>query len=331
MTHAALKTTRRIFTAVALGALMASQAMAQAKVTIYSAAPQDLLDHVIPAFEKATKVKVELIKGGSGDLVNRLKAEKGRQTADVLFSVSTEVIEANPTMFTKFTPDNAKFMADTFKVNDAAVPFTAVATSMGVNTKLLTPAQYPKSWTDLANPMYKGKLSAARPDKSGSAYIQLATILQIYGEDKGWELYTKILDNAVLSNSSGAVPKFVNDGEAAVGLSNEDTLLKFKLGGGPVELLYPADGTSASADVMALTATPANADGGKAYINFMLSKEAQEILDSVGRRSVRTDVVSKNALTPLAKIKVIKYNDDWAGANRTRILAKWNDLLLNKK
>ncbi len=63
----------------------------------------------------------------------------------------------------------------------------------------------------------------------------------------------------------------------------------------------------------------------------MLSKEAQEILDSVGRRSVRTDVVTENALTPLNKIKVIKYNDDWAGANRNRILTKWNDMLLNKK
>jgi iron(III) transport system substrate-binding protein len=37
--------------------------------------------------------------------------------------------------------------------------------------------------------MYKGKISAGRPDKSGSAYIQLALILQIYGEDKGWEIY----------------------------------------------------------------------------------------------------------------------------------------------
>jgi len=274
---------------------------------------------------------VDVIKGGSGDLVNRLKAEAGRSTADVLFSVSTDVVEANAKLFTKFTPDNAKALADNFRINDAAVPFTAVATSIGVNTKLLTPAQYPKTWADLGNPIYKGKISAGRPDKSGSAYIQLALILQIYGEDKGWPIYQRILDNAVLSNSSGAVSKFVNDGEAMVGLSNEDTLLRFKVGGGPVELLYPADGTSAIADVMALTASPANPQGGRAFINFMLSKEAQEILDGAGRRSVRADVVSKNALTPLAKIKVVKYDDDWAGANRTRILAKWNDLLLNKK
>jgi iron(III) transport system substrate-binding protein len=326
-----MKTTRRLFGALALGSLLSFSAAAQNRVVIYSAAPQDLVDRVIPAFEKSANVKVDLIKGGSGDLINRLKAEKGRQGADVLFSVSTDVIEANGALFSKFVPENIKYLSNVFKVNDAAVPFTAVANSFGVNTKQLTPAQYPKTWIDLGKPMYKGKISAGRPDKSGSAYIQLALILQIYGEEKGWDIYSKILDNTVLSNSSGAVSKFVNDGEAAIGLSNEDTLLKFKMGGGPVDIIYPTDGTSALADSMALTATPANAEGGKAFINFMLSREAQEILDSVGRRTVRNDVVSKNPLTPLNKINVFKYNDDWAGANRTRILAKWNDLLLNKK
>lgn len=326
-----MKITRRFLAMLAVGSLLATQVLAQGKVTIYTAAPQDLLDNVIPAFEKSANVKVELIKGGSGDLINRLKAEKGRQAADVLFSVSTEVIEANSALFSKFTPDNVKYLSSVFKVNDAAVPFTAVANSFGVNTKQLTPAQYPKTWVDLGNPMYKGKISAGRPDKSGSAFIQLALILQIYGEEKGWDVYSKILDNTVLSNSSGAVSKFVNDGEALIGLSNEDTLLKFKAGGGPVEILYPTDGTSALADSMALTATPANAEGGKAFINFMLSREAQEILDGVGRRTVRSDVVSKNPLTPLSKINVYKYNDDWAGANRARILAKFNELLLNKK
>ncbi len=326
-----MKVLNKFFATVLVGAGLVSSVLAQDQVTIYSAAPQDLLDRVLPAFEKASKMKVNLVKGGSGDLINRLKAESGRSTADVLFSVSADVVIANNKLFSAFTPDNAKALSSTFKINGAAIPFTAVATSFGVNTKQLTADQYPKTWADLSKPMYKGKISAARPDKSGSAYIQLAVVLQIYGEAKGWELYSKILDNIVLSNSSGAVSKFVNDGEAQIGLSNEDTLLKFKVGGGPMELVYPSDGTSAIADVMALTASPANAKAGQAFINFMLSKEAQEILDAAGRRPVRSDVVTKSPLTPLSKIKVIDYNDEWAATNRKAILAKWNDLLLSKK
>ena len=66
---------RKFTAALALGATLALPALAQDKVTIYSAAPQDLLDQVVPAFEKSSRLKVEVIKGGSGDLVNRLNRE----------------------------------------------------------------------------------------------------------------------------------------------------------------------------------------------------------------------------------------------------------------
>ena len=136
---------RNLASLLVLGAFVVTQAVAQEKVTIYSAAPQDLIDNVVPAFEKATKIKVELIKGGSGDLVNRMKAEAGRKAADVIFSVSAEVVDANPKLFSAFTPENAKYLSENFKIEGASVPFTAVANSFGVNTKSLTPAQYPKT------------------------------------------------------------------------------------------------------------------------------------------------------------------------------------------
>ena len=85
-----MNTTRRLLVALAMGSLVVGQALAQSKVVIYTAAPQDLVDRVVPAFEKATNIKVELVKGGSGDLINRLKAEKGRATADVYNTLYTK-------------------------------------------------------------------------------------------------------------------------------------------------------------------------------------------------------------------------------------------------
>ena len=141
-------------------------------------------------------------------------------------------------------------------------------------------ADVPKSWADLTKSAYKGKISSARADKSGSSYIQLATVLQIYGNnDKGWDTYKNIMANMVLSNSSGAVPRFVNDGEAAVGITLEDAALRYKLGGGPVEIVYPSAGTSLVPDAMALVANGPNPSAGKKFLDYMNGKNEVKKVD----------------------------------------------------
>ena len=84
---------RRIVLAVS--ALLATTGLARAaeSVVIYSAAPQNLLDVLVPAFEKASGVKVSVVKAGSGELMNRLKAEASKPAADVIISVDGTVVD----------------------------------------------------------------------------------------------------------------------------------------------------------------------------------------------------------------------------------------------
>ena len=71
----------------AFTALISANTLAAETVAVYTAAPQKLIDTLVPAFEKQSGIKVEIVKAGSGELLNRLRAEKGRQTADVIWSV----------------------------------------------------------------------------------------------------------------------------------------------------------------------------------------------------------------------------------------------------
>jgi iron(III) transport system substrate-binding protein len=309
---------------------VASALAADDKVVVYTAAPQELVDKVVPAFEKASGLKVELVKAGAGELINRLKAEKGRAAADVMWSVGSEVLQANPDLFAAYTPKDADKIVEAVRSKGKWTPFTVVATAFSVNTQMLAEAQRPKTWTDLAKPEYKGKISVARLDKSSSSYIQLAAVLQIYGLDKGWELYSKIMDNTQLATSSGAVPKFVNDGEAAIGINNEDVALRFKAGGGPVDVVYPSDGTTAQADGSAILATPQNKKGAETFMDYILSVEAQTLVASVGRRPVRADVPAAASLTPLTAMKLITYDLEWAAGYQKAALAKWNEMILTK-
>ena len=324
-----LKKTMTACASLAL-ALGMSVANAGETVTVYTAAPQNFVDELVPVFEAQTGTKVEIIKAGSGELLNRLTAEGDKPVADVLWSVDGSVVDFNPALFAQYTPEGSDALAPGMQPSELWSPFTAVVMVFIVNDSKLDGLPAPTSWKDLGDPQYKGRISSARGDKSGSAFIQFATVLQGFGsEDAGWDVYKGVLTNMVLSDSSGAVPRFVNDGELPIGITLEDAALRYREGGGPVTIVYPSEGTAVVPDAMALVAGGPNPDDGKAFMDFILSKEAQEIVAGLGRRPVRADVSSNPLLTPLADIKAVDYDLGWAASNRKRLISAWSDMVLD--
>ncbi len=252
--------------ALVLATLLSGPAFAEQHVVVYTAHEASITELFVPRFEKETGITVDLVKGGSGDMVNRVRAEAASPRADVIWSVGGDLLSANPNLLQPYKPAGFDAVVDPkFAVSGNWLPYTGVIMVLAVNTQKLQPAGYPRSWMDLADPKWKGKISSARADSSASAFIQYATILTAFG-DKGPDIYSKIFANFTLSDSSGAVPRYVNDGEVLVGLTLEDNALQYVKGGGNVAIVYPSEGTSITADGVALVKGAPNVEAGMKFI-----------------------------------------------------------------
>lgn len=315
---------------MAAAAAFAAAAQAQDKaITVYTAHNTNIIDLLAPRFTAETGIKLDIVKAGSGDIIRRVKAEATAPKADVIWSIGGEQLEDNKELLAAYEPKGAAAFLPQYRVSPEWIPYTGIVMSFAVNTKKQKPEDYPKSWKDLADPKWKGQISAARPDSSGSAFQAMATVLIAYG-DKGWDTYNAILNNFIWSDSSGAVSRFVNDGEALVGLTLEDTALEFVKGGGNVAVIYPEDGTSTVADGIALVKGAPHGDNAKVFIDWLVSKPVQEILvKEAGRRSVRSDV-NLPGLKPVAEMKLVNYDVKMVAKNRTAWLAQYKKIMQNK-
>lgn len=309
---------------LAASSLLGGTAFADDKVvTVYTAHISAIVDKLIPMFEKETGLKAEVVKMGSGDVAKRAKAEAGKPAADVIWSISGSALTELADILEPYQPKDFDKINQKLIGSPAWTPYTGVVYVLAVNTSLLPLDQAPKSWAELADPKWQGKIASARADNSGSAMQQLQGVLTIFG-DKGWDEYGEIAKNFVLTDSSGAVPRYVADGETPMGLTLEDNALQYVQGGSPMSIVHLTDGTIATPDGIALIKGGPNPEGGKKFIDWALSKATQETLvKEIGRRSVRTDVSGPAGLPDLADLNVVQIKSlaDLGGTDA--ILAKW--------
>lgn len=300
---------------------------AEDRVSVYTAHEASIIEALAPRFQRDTGITAEVVKLGSGDVVNRVRAEARQPRADVIWSVGGEILAANPALLEAYKPaDFDRVLDPKFTVSGPWLPYTGVLPVIVVNTAKLRPEEQPKTWADLALPRFKGMVSSARADTSGSAFTQYVTILAAYG-DKGPDTYARIFANFALADSSGAVARYVADGEALAGIALEDNALQYVRGGAKVAIVYPADGTTINADGIGLVKGAPHPEAARRFIDWTLSKPVQEqLVQSIGRRSIRNDVAGGAALPPLSEIRTIPYDLEAVSRDRAALVSRWKRL-----
>ncbi|NLT58295.1 MAG: extracellular solute-binding protein [Clostridiales bacterium] len=183
----------------------------------------------------------------SGKLAAKIQAEGGDTEVDIALSLGSsyanQLKEAN--LLRAYTPPQTKFRAEYADADNMVLPNGVWCGAILVNTTELGKLGLPEptSYADLIDPMYKGHIVMSNPASSSTGYFFLLGLMNLYGEEAGWDYFDKLSENILLFGESGSVPSsMVEMGECAIGLGMDYEGMALEAAGKPVKTIFAAEG-----------------------------------------------------------------------------------------
>lgn len=315
-------------------ALLWGQGALAADAVIYTSNNVQTIDTALDVARKvAPELNVQQVTSGTGALMKRIEAEEANPLGDVVWGGGFGTMAAFRHNFESYDSKEAQDIDDRFIGPDHLWAGTnAHVMIIMVNERQLRGEAAPKSWSDLFDPKWKGKIIIGDPASSGSAYDQIYGIHQLYGA----EGLDKLAQNADVSRSSGQVYKSVANGEYPIGVTMEYAAYAYIAGGQPgISIVYPEDGAFVAPEAVAVIQNPKNgADAAHQIYDILLSKEVQEAeLVQNFRRPTRSDidVAALTKLPNLVDITVEATDPMKAAADYNSVIEVWQKALTAAK
>jgi iron(III) transport system substrate-binding protein len=289
-------------------------------------------------FERKTGIKVAMTRKSAGEIYAQLKAEKDNPKGDIWWGGTgdphLQAAEEGLTVEYKSPrlgelQDWAVRQAEQSKYR--TVGFYSGALGFGHKSELMAKRKLtpPKCWADLLDPKFKDEVQVADPNSSGMSWTTLATIVQLMGEEPGFDYLKKLHRNVNQYTKSGAAPaKATAQGETLIGIAFQHDLVTMAVDGAPVTVVAPCEGTGYEIGSESLIKGARNLDNAKIFYDWALTPEAQALAARFKSYQVPSN---KATLTPpqapkFADIKLINYDFTKYGssAERSRLLARWD-------
>ena len=307
-------------------------AQKEGKVVWYTAVDLPVAEKIAKAFEaKYPGIAVRVERSGGERIFQRIGQEYASKihAVDVVNSSDAAhfIVWKRDGMLTPYVPEDVAqhFPAEHKDPDGMFASWRIWLCVIGYNTKLVKAEEAPKSYADLLDPKWAGKMVKAHPGYSGT--IMTATF-QI-SRDLGWDYLEKLSKQKIMQvQSSSDSPKKLALGERAVMADgNEYNLIQLKEKGEPVEIVYPTEGTPIIVGPSGVLKNAPNPNAARLLQSYMFSIEGQQLLvDFGGLKSAHPLVKEKAGRTPLKSIKTMK--DDPAAVEKQAddIKAKYSKL-----
>jgi len=313
------------------------------KLTYYCSAQEDWCQLMADGFEEATGIKVSMTRKSSGETLAQIKAEADNPKGDVWWGGTGDphLQAAEEGLTVSYESPMREELHDwslsqAESADNKTIGIYSGALGYGYNEEVLKANNLPapESWKDLLKPEYKGHVQMANPNSSGTAYTTLATIVQLFGEEEGFEFMKGLHKNINQYTKSGSAPiKAAARGENTIGIVFMHDAVKQAVSGFPIKVVAPCEGTGYEIGSMSLIKDGRNPESAKKFYDWALSAEVQTRSLEVKAFQVMSNKAAESSPSApdLSSIKLIDYDFSKYGSSdeRKRLLKKWDDDVSN--
>ncbi len=320
-------------------AVSAASASYADKLTLYCSAQEDWCQLMARSFEEATGIDVNMTRKSSGETFAQIRAEASNPKGDVWWGGTGDphlqaaeeglTEEYTSSLFDKLHP---WAIAQAESAGNRTIGIYSGALGYGYNTDLIAANNLPEPacWEDLLKAEYKGHVQMANPNSSGTAYTTLASMVQIFGEDGGFDFMKGLHANINQYTKSGSAPiKAAGRGENTIGIVFMHDAVKQAVAGFPIKVVAPCEGTGYEIGSMSIIEGARNLEEAKAFYDWALSAEAQNLALQVNAFQVPSNVNAETSPSApdMSTIKLIDYDFAKYGSSdeRKRLLQKWDE------
>jgi len=290
-------------------------------------------------FESLYGITVNYVRMSSGEALARVVAEKDAPTFDIWWGgpIDSFVSAKGQGLLEPYDSPNFVNIRDPKLMKDVDNQWVGVyvgTLGFATNKNWLAEhpdAKAPTSWDDLLKPEFTGQVMVAHPSSSGTSYTALCTVLQIRGEDAGWEYLKQYAGQMASFTKSGAAPaKFVGQGEAAVAIVfSHDIVNEIENNQLPLELTFPAEGTGYEIGGQAILKGAKNIQAAKLWYDWAISPEGQALGPKYHAYQAPTVNGVELSHPELMEANLIDYDFLWCGENKTAFVDKFTNEIAN--
>src|SRR4029077_6051607 len=298
--------------ATAITPQLIEAAKKEGKVVWYTSVDLPLAEKIAKSFEaKFPGVAVRVERTGAERVFQRIGQEYGSNihAVDVVNSSDASHLIGwqRDRVLAPFVPEDVAkhYPADHKDADGMYASFRVGLSIIAYNTNLVKPEDAPKSFADLLDPKWSGKIVKAHPGYSGT----IMTATYEMSRDLGWGFFEKLAAQKVMQvQSSADPPKKLALGERAVMADgNEYNIFQIKEGGGPVEPVYATEGVPLIVGPNAVFKAAPNPNAARLFQAYCFTPECQQlVIDDGGLRSMHALAKEKAGRKPMKEIKTMR-------------------------